>query len=113
MYEEFDTLEEVDARIKNRCFLDFKINGEFSRNINKYSNGTKKYLLNTKELPEPYPTNNCKEFKTIAEVNSIVSSSPPWYELHVKNTGTFILLWGTHREFTDSTEMICACPLPH
>lgn len=113
LYEEFDTLEEVDSRIKNRCFIDFKVNNELSRNINKYSNGTKKYILRTRELPKPYPINNCREFKSLKEVNSIISSSPAWYELHVKNTGTLILLWGTHREFNDIKEMICECEKPH
>mgnify|MGYP001851591659 CR=1 FL=1 len=113
MYEQFDTLEEVNNRISERCFVDFKINEELSRNINKYSNGNKKYILNTTPLTKPpYPNNNCKEFKTLEEVNSIISTGPAWYELHMKNTGTFILLWGTHRAFTDISDVICACPGP-
>lgn len=113
MYEEFNTLSEVNNRIKNRCFIDFKINNELSRNVSSMGNGSKKYILNTKALPEPYPVNNCKEFKTIQEVNSILSTNPTWYELHIKNTGTFILLWGTHREFTYTHDMVCGCELPH
>ena len=110
IYEEFDTIEEVDNRIKNRGFIDFVINNEVGRS-SKYTNGNKKYILRTFELPEPFPINNAREVKTIDEVNDIILGAS-WYELYTKNTGTFIVLWGTHRRFKNISNEICTCPYP-
>lgn len=92
-YEDFDTLEEVDRRIRNREFVDFFVNDEVLRNT-EHGNGLKKYTLGSIYIPPPdQPINYCKLTKDLDEVNSIANGGYNWYKLYLTRKGKFIAIY--------------------
>lgn len=92
-YEDFDTISEVDSRIRNRKFVEFFVNDEVLRNT-KYGNGLKKYVLGSIYIPPPdQPINYCKITDNLNEVNQIVNNGNNWYKLYLTRKGKFIIIW--------------------